>query len=78
MTLQTLEANGIQFIDPALAPVWEKVEVGERLNKERIAHAAQANSPAGLARERIVRLIKTTGRVPVERDVLYNELKVYA
>ena len=48
MTLQTLEGNGIQFVDPGLAPVWEKVEVGERLDKERIAHAAQANSPADL------------------------------
>jgi len=48
LTLQTLEGNGIQFIDPGLAPVWEKVEVGERLDKERIAHAAQANSPADL------------------------------
>jgi hypothetical protein len=32
LTLQTLEANGIQFIDPALAPIWEKVEAGERLS----------------------------------------------
>jgi len=26
----------------------------------------------------MVRLIKTAGRVPVERDALFNELKVYA
>ena len=48
------------------------------IGKERIAHAAQADSPAGLARDRMARLIKTTGRVPVERDALYNELKVYS
>ncbi|HIF13655.1 MAG TPA: hypothetical protein EYQ82_11780 [Dehalococcoidia bacterium] len=78
MTLQTLETNVIQFIDPALAPVWEKIEAEERLNKKRIAHAAQADSPVGLVRERMVRLIKTAGRVPVERDALFNELKVYA
>ncbi len=32
MTLQTLEANGIQFIDTTLAPIWEKVRAGERLS----------------------------------------------
>ena len=47
------------------------------IGKERIAHAALADSPAGLARDRMARLIKSTGRVPVERDALYNELKVY-
>ncbi len=48
------------------------------IGKERIAHAALADSPTGLVRERMARLIKSTGRVPFERDVLYNELKVYA
>ncbi len=48
------------------------------IGKERIAHAALAASPGGLARERMVRLIREAGRVPVERDALYNEVKVYA
>ncbi len=48
------------------------------IGKERIAHAALADSPAGLARERMARLIASTGRTPVERDALYNEIKVYA
>ena len=48
------------------------------IGKERIAHAALAASPGGLARERMVRLIKEAGRIPVERDALYNEIKVYA
>jgi aminodeoxyfutalosine synthase len=47
------------------------------IGKERIAHAALAASPAGLARERMARLIREAGRVPVERDALYNEIKVY-
>ncbi|MBT4073248.1 MAG: radical SAM protein, partial [Chloroflexi bacterium] len=31
MTVQTLEANGIQFLDSTLAPIWDKVRAGERL-----------------------------------------------
>jgi aminodeoxyfutalosine synthase len=48
------------------------------IGKERIAHAALAASPGGLARDRMVRLIKEAGRTPVERDALYNEIKVYS
>lgn len=47
------------------------------IGKERIAHAALADSPAGLARQQMTKLIKSAGRVPVERDALYNEIKVY-
>jgi aminodeoxyfutalosine synthase len=47
------------------------------IGEERIAHAAQAKSPAGLARERIVRLVRDAGKVPVERDALYNAVRVY-
>ena len=47
------------------------------IGKERIAHAAKAASPAGLARERMVNLIQEAGKVPVERDALYNEIHVY-
>ena len=104
MTLQTLEARGIQFIDPELARIWMldnvphiksyRVMLGEataalglhfgaddmdgRIGKSHITHAALAESPAGPARERMARLIKTTGRVSVERDAVYHELKVYA
>jgi aminodeoxyfutalosine synthase len=47
------------------------------IGKERIAHAAKAASPAGLARERMVNLIRDAGKVPVERDALYNTIRVY-
>lgn len=48
------------------------------IGRERIAHAALADSPAGLARQKMVRLIRDAGRTPVERDALYGEVKVYA
>ena len=47
------------------------------IGKERIAHAALADSPAGRARERMAWSIREARRIPVERDALYNEIKVY-
>jgi len=47
------------------------------IGEERIAHAARAASPVGLARERMLRLIRDAGKVPVERDALYHEVHVY-
>jgi aminodeoxyfutalosine synthase len=42
---------------------------------ERIGHEAGADSPRGMAREEIVRLIRVAGREPVERDSLYREVR---
>ena len=44
---------------------------------ERITHAAGASSPRGLSKHRILKVIRNAGRIPVERDALYNEVKVY-
>jgi aminodeoxyfutalosine synthase len=52
-------------------------DVNGTLVDERIAHAAGAESPAGLAREQILRMIRDAGRVPVERDALYNVVRVW-
>jgi aminodeoxyfutalosine synthase len=52
-------------------------DVNGTLVEERIAHAAGAESPVGLAREQILRMIRDAGRVPVERDALYNVLQVW-
>jgi aminodeoxyfutalosine synthase len=53
-------------------------DVNGTLVDERIAHAAGADSPAGLAREQILRMIRDAGRVPVERDALYNVVRVWS
>ncbi|MNQ72959.1 Aminodeoxyfutalosine synthase [compost metagenome] len=45
--------------------------------KEKISHAAGALSPEGLTRDELVWLIQGSGRVAVERDTFYNEIKVY-
>lgn len=46
--------------------------------EEKITHAAGAKSPQGLSKSRILRLIKDAGKIPVERDALYNTVRVYA
>ena len=48
------------------------------IGQERIMHAAKANSPAGLARSKMISLITDARKIPVERDALYNEVKVHA
>lgn len=52
-------------------------DVNGTLEEERIAHAAKAESPAGLVREQIFRMIRDAGKIPVERDALYNVIKVW-
>lgn len=45
--------------------------------EERIGHDAGAASPQTLCKERIIHLIRTAGKQPVERDTLYNPLSRY-
>ena len=47
------------------------------IGEERIAHYAQAKSPVGVARETLIRMISDAGKVPVERDALYNTVQVW-
>ena len=52
-------------------------DVNGTLEDERIAHMAKAESPAGLARDQVLRIIRDAGKVPVERDALYNVVAVW-
>jgi predicted solute-binding protein len=45
---------------------------------EKIAHDAGATSPMKLAKDQIVKIIRDAGKIPVERDVFYNPLNLYA
>ena len=45
--------------------------------EEKIGHDAGADSPQNLSKEDLCELIRKAGKVPVERDTLYNELKTY-
>jgi aminodeoxyfutalosine synthase len=43
--------------------------------EEKIGHDAGADSPQQISREEIIRLISKSGKVPVERDTLYREIR---
>jgi aminodeoxyfutalosine synthase len=45
---------------------------------EKIAHAALAKSPVGLAEDSMVQLIREAGKIPVQRDALYQVVREYA
>ena len=45
--------------------------------EEKIGHDAGADSPQAMSKEQIIDLIRKAGRIPVERDTLYHELRVY-
>lgn len=45
--------------------------------EERIGHEAGADTPQTMSRDSIITMIRKTGRIPVERDTLYRELRVY-
>jgi aminodeoxyfutalosine synthase len=45
---------------------------------EKIAHAALAKSPVGMAEGSMVQLIREAGKAPVQRDALYNVVREYA
>jgi aminodeoxyfutalosine synthase len=44
---------------------------------EKIAHAALARSPVGVAEEGMVRTIREAGKTPVQRDALYHVVREY-
>ena len=45
--------------------------------EEQIGHDAGADSPQVISKDRIISLIRKAGKTPVERDTLYNELRIY-
>jgi len=53
-------------------------DVNGTLEDERIQHLSGAQTPAGVAREQLFRMIRDAGKIPVERDALYNVINVWA
>ncbi len=45
--------------------------------EEEITQAAGAKAGKYMPKERLIRLIKEAGKIPVERDALYNIIKIY-
>ncbi|HEV2104346.1 MAG TPA: CofH family radical SAM protein [Candidatus Eisenbacteria bacterium] len=47
------------------------------IGHEKIAHAALARSPRGMAEDGMVHLIREAGKLPVQRDALYRVVREY-
>ena len=45
--------------------------------EEKITHSAGAQTEKSIEKKVLIQLIKEMGRIPVERDTLYNKLKIY-
>ena len=56
---------------------WGVSDVDGTILEEHIAHAAGATSPLGLTTQKMVEMISRGGRVAVERNAYYDELKIY-
>lgn len=52
-------------------------DIDGTIKEEKIAHASGASTELGMTESELVKLIKDAGRIPVRRDALYNELKIY-
>ena len=52
-------------------------DVNGTLEDERIQHMAGAQTPAGLAREHLLGMIRDAGKTAVERDALYHVVRVW-
>ena len=68
-------------ITPRLAQVslsYGVSDVDGTVVEEDIYHAAGAKTEEGLTRHDLTQLIRAAGKIPVERDALYNHVEVYA
>jgi aminodeoxyfutalosine synthase len=45
--------------------------------EEKIIHTAGAKTALGITKEELIKLIRQSGHVPVERDTVYGEVRVY-
>ena len=51
-------------------------DIDGTVSEEKIMHAAGAKSATSLTKETIISTIRETGRIPVERDSMYNIIKI--
>jgi len=65
---QDTAAAGIQF---------GASDLDGTIGQEKIAHAALARSPVGMAEDAMVQMIREAGKIPVQRDALYRVIREY-
>ena len=49
-------------------------DIDGTVTEEKITHMAGADTPEAISAEEIIQVIEESGRIPVERDTLYNEI----
>ncbi|MFN0117252.1 MAG: CofH family radical SAM protein [Elusimicrobiota bacterium] len=49
-------------------------DIDGTIGEEKIMHAAKASSPLLMAKEKLISLIKEAGRIPIERNCLYEDV----
>lgn len=68
------------MIGPKLAQIalsFGADDVDGTVKEEIITHMAGADTEQAMSRDQLVRVIKEAGRVPIERDTLYNTIETY-
>lgn len=60
-----------------LSTVFGVDDIDGTVVEEKITHMAGATTPEALSKDELVGLIAETGHTPVERDTLYNVIRVY-
>lgn len=56
---------------------WGVDDLDGTLIEERIVHAAGAPTAVSMTEEELAEIVRRAGRLPVERDALYNEIRIY-
>ena len=52
-------------------------DVDGTVKEEIITHMAGAETEQAMSREQLLRMIREAGRIPIERDTLYNVINSY-
>ena len=52
-------------------------DVDGTVKEEIITHMAGAETEQTMSREQLLRMIREAGRIPIERDTLYNVINSY-
>lgn len=66
---------GVQLTQMSLA--FGSSDIHGTIVEERVSHSVGALTSQGITREELIHLIKTAGKIPVERDTFYNVIRVY-
>ncbi len=62
----------------SMALQWGADDLDGTIGEELIAHAALASSPAGMTTQKLTKMIREAGRLPVQRDAMYRIVAVYS